>query len=111
MKRHLEICLIVWASANHGVGIASTGHPDIVVQYKGDAVKISKSHASRIAEGLNAPINCDIKKGEQKRLPISAASSPLPFLSITLVESNHRGLESYFFTPTLIWVNECAGNE
>jgi hypothetical protein len=34
---------IVWVSANHGVGIASTGQPEVVVQYKGDALKISKS--------------------------------------------------------------------
>jgi hypothetical protein len=32
---------IVWVSANHGVGIASTAQPDVVVQYKGDAVKTS----------------------------------------------------------------------
>lgn len=34
---------IVWVSANHGVGIAPTGQPDVVVQYKGDAVKISSA--------------------------------------------------------------------
>jgi alpha-D-xyloside xylohydrolase len=34
---------IVWVSANHGIGIASTGQPDVVVQYKGDAAKISRS--------------------------------------------------------------------
>jgi hypothetical protein len=38
---------IVWVSANHGVGIASTGQPDVVVQYKGDAVKISRSRKSQ----------------------------------------------------------------
>jgi alpha-D-xyloside xylohydrolase len=38
---------IVWVSANHGVGIASTGQPDAVVRYNGDVVKISRSHASR----------------------------------------------------------------
>jgi hypothetical protein len=38
---------IVWVSANHGVGIASTGQPHVVVQYKGDVVKISRSRASQ----------------------------------------------------------------
>jgi alpha-D-xyloside xylohydrolase len=41
---------IVWVTANHGnhgMGIASTGQPDVVVQYKGDAVKISKARKSR----------------------------------------------------------------
>jgi alpha-D-xyloside xylohydrolase len=34
---------IVWVSPNHGVGIALTEQPDVVVQYKGDAVTISRS--------------------------------------------------------------------
>ena len=34
---------VVWVSANHSVGIASTGQPDVVVMYKGDVVKISRS--------------------------------------------------------------------
>ena len=38
---------IVWVSANHGVGIAPTGQPDVVVQYKGEAVKISRSPESQ----------------------------------------------------------------
>jgi alpha-D-xyloside xylohydrolase len=38
---------VVWVSANHGVGIASTGQPDVVVQYKGDAVNISGANESR----------------------------------------------------------------
>jgi alpha-D-xyloside xylohydrolase len=38
---------IVWVSAHHGVGIASTGQPDFVVRYKGDAVNISRSRESR----------------------------------------------------------------
>ena len=34
-----------------------------------------------------------------------------PFLSLTRGEYRHRGLEPYFFTPTLICVNECAEKE
>jgi hypothetical protein len=34
---------VVWVSEGHGVGITQTEKPDAVVQYKGDAVKISKS--------------------------------------------------------------------
>jgi hypothetical protein len=37
---------IIWVTAHHGVDIASTGQPDVVVQYKGDAVKISRSRES-----------------------------------------------------------------
>jgi len=31
--------------------------------------------------------------------------------TIVRIMCNHRGLDPYFFTPTLICVNECAGNE
>ena len=34
---------VVWVPANHGVEVASTGRPDVVVQYKGGAVKIFRS--------------------------------------------------------------------
>jgi alpha-D-xyloside xylohydrolase len=38
---------IVWVSANHGMGTAPTEQPDVVVQYKGEAVKISRSSESQ----------------------------------------------------------------
>jgi hypothetical protein len=37
---------VVRVSANHSVGIASTGQPDVVVMCKGDVVKISGSRKS-----------------------------------------------------------------
>jgi alpha-D-xyloside xylohydrolase len=33
---------IVWVRPGHGVGMDPTGEPDVVVQYKGDAVQVSK---------------------------------------------------------------------
>jgi hypothetical protein len=38
---------ILWVSMHRGVDIASIGLPDAVIQYKGDAVKICRSNASR----------------------------------------------------------------
>jgi alpha-D-xyloside xylohydrolase len=34
---------VVWVAANHGVGIAPTGQPDEVIQYKGNVVNIPRS--------------------------------------------------------------------